>query len=235
MIPLRDENPSVRTPMVTRTIIVLNVIAFIYELMVGPHLRDLFFMWGLVPARITAALAGETNLATAALTTVTSTFLHAGWLHLIGNMWYLWIFGDNVEDRMGHGRFLLFYIVAGLSSGILHIFFNGDSRIPTVGASGAIAGVLGAYLALFPRARVITLVPFIVFFQVMALPAVVVLGLWFVFQFFSGALSLAASTSQSGGTAWWGHIGGFAFGVVFGRLLAMRPPTPSRAWVDGQA
>jgi len=234
MIPLRDENPSLRAPMVTRTIIVLNVIAFIYELMLGPHLRDLFFAWGLVPARITAALAGETNLVTAAFTAFTSTFLHAGWLHLIGNMWYLWIFGDNVEDRLGHGRFLLFYVAAGLASGVLHVFFNGDSRIPTVGASGAIAGVLGAYLTLFPRARVITLVPFIVFFQVMALPAVVVLGLWFVFQFFSGALALAyTSSSQTGGTAWWGHIGGFVFGLVFGRLLALRQPNPSRAWVDG--
>ena len=234
MIPLRDENPSLRTPMVTRTIIVLNVIAFIYELMLGPQLRDLFFAWGLVPARITAALAGETSLVPAALTAFTSTFLHAGWLHLIGNMWYLWIFGDNVEDRLGHGRFLLFYVAAGLASGVLHFVANGDSRIPTVGASGAIAGVLGAYLTLFPRARVITLVPFIVFFQVMALPAVVVLGLWFVFQFFSGAMALAyTSSSQTGGTAWWGHIGGFVFGLLFGKLLALRQPAPSRAWTEG--
>ena len=234
MIPLRDENPSLSPPVVTRVLIALNVVAFVYELMLGPHLRGLFMTWGLVPARISAALAGAAEPISAFSTALTSMFLHAGWLHLIGNMWYLWIFGDNVEDRMGRVRFLLFYIAAGLASGVLHVFFNGDSQIPTVGASGAIAGVLGAYLTLFPRARVITLVPFIVFFQVMALPAVVVLGLWFVFQFFSGAMSLAyTSSSQTGGTAWWGHIGGFAFGVLFGRLLALRPQARSRAWLEG--
>jgi membrane associated rhomboid family serine protease len=232
MIPLRDENPSLSPPVVTRVLIALNVIAFVYELMLGPHLRAMFMTFGLVPARIQMALAGETAAIPAFATALTSMFLHAGWLHLIGNMWYLWIFGDNVEDRLGRVRFLLFYIGAGLASGFLHVFFNGDSRIPTVGASGAIAGVLGAYLTMFPRARVITLVPFIVFFQVMALPAVVVLGLWFVFQFFSGALSLA-STTGTGGTAWWGHIGGFAFGFLFGRLFALRPQPRSRAWIEG--
>jgi membrane associated rhomboid family serine protease len=232
MIPLRDENPSLRPPVVTRVLIALNVIAFVYELMLGPGLRGLFLSWGLVPARITAALAGEGNLVPALATALTSTFLHAGWLHLIGNMWYLWIFGDNVEDQLGHVRYLLFYIVAGLASGVLHVAFNRGSTIPTVGASGAIAGVLGAYLTLFPRARVITLVPLIVFFQVMSLPAVVVLGLWFVFQFFSGALALAYTSGSTGGTAWWGHIGGFAFGVLFGRLLALRPPQRSEAWLE---
>jgi membrane associated rhomboid family serine protease len=232
MIPLRDENPSVRPPVVTRVLISLNVIAFVYELMLGPGLRGLFLSWGLVPARITAALAGDANLVPALATALTSTFLHAGWLHLIGNMWYLWIFGDNVEDRLGHVRYLLFYIVAGLASGMLHVVFNRTSTIPTVGASGAIAGVLGAYLALFPRARVITLVPLIVFFQVMALPAVVVLSLWFVYQFFAGALALAYTSGSTGGTAWWGHIGGFAFGVLFGRLLALRPPQRSEAWLE---
>jgi membrane associated rhomboid family serine protease len=232
MIPLRDENPSLTTPVVTRVLIALNVIAFVYELMLGPELRGLFMSWGLVPARISAALAGDASIAAFA-TALTSIFLHAGWLHLIGNMWYLWIFGDNVEDRLGHGRFLLFYLAAGLASGILHVLFNSGSAIPTVGASGAIAGVLGAYLTLFPHARVITLVPFIVFFQVMALPAVVVLGLWFVFQFFSGALTLAyTNAAQTGGTAWWGHIGGFAFGFLFARLLAMKPQPHSRAWLE---
>jgi hypothetical protein len=142
-------------------------------------------------------------------------FLHGGWFHFLGNMLYLWVFGDNVEDRLGHFRFLIFYLVCGLSAAALHIFTNPYSKMPTVGASGAIAGVLGAYLVLFPRARVLTLVPILFFFQLMELPAVIFLGIWFIFQFFSGALSLTAGGgSDVGGTAWWAHIGGFIAGVI---------------------
>ncbi len=230
MIPLRDENPSETRPFVTWTLIALNVAAFLYELRLGPELREFMFHWGLVPARVTLAVRdGAEPILQAGLPFLSSMFLHGGWMHLIGNMWYLAIFGDNVEDRFGHFRFLVFYLIAGLAGGALHYGFNLGSEIPTVGASGAIAGVLGAYLAAFPRARIITLVPFFLFFQLMALPAVVVLGLWFVFQFFSGALSLAWTT-QGGGVAWWGHIGGFGFGFIVMKLLGGR--RRSRAWVE---
>ncbi|NOT33509.1 MAG: rhomboid family intramembrane serine protease [Candidatus Eisenbacteria bacterium] len=215
MIPLRDENPSGRTPHLTRLIILINALVFVYELSLGPALQEFALAFGIVPAHVSNALAGRGNLVTDALVPLfTSMFLHGGWLHLISNMWYLWIFGDNIEDQFGHLGFVLFYLGAGLASGLLHFAMQTGSPIPTVGASGAIAGVLGAYVVLFPRARVITLVPLFVFIQLMALPAVVVLGLWFVTQFFNGALSLLYTSDSGGGVAWWGHIGGFAFGVL---------------------
>jgi membrane associated rhomboid family serine protease len=232
VIPLRDENPSSIVPVVTRSLILLNVGVFFYEVSLGPALGAFFGEFGLVPLRLFEALRGAENPFPVVGTVFSSTFLHGGWLHLIGNMWYLWIFGDNVEDRMGHGKFTVFYVAGGAASGVLHAMMNPDSPLPTVGASGAIAAVLGAYLVLFPHARIITLVPVFIVIQLMALPAVVVLGLWFVFQFFSGALSLYAS-GASGGTAWWGHIGGFAFGVLLGRLLGARSAARrSRAWVE---
>ena len=222
MIPLRDENPAQRRALITWLLIAANVAAFFYEIVLGPELRGFVFDWGLGPARVSHALSGgEEPILVAGLPFFTSMFLHGGWMHLVGNLWYLAIFGDNIEDRLGRFGFLFFYLLAGLAGGFLHYFFNASSRVPAVGASGAIAGVLGAYLVAFPGARIITLVPLFPFFQLMALPAVVVLGLWFVFQFFSGALSLAWAGSAGGGTAWWGHIGGFAFGVItmlfFGR------------------
>jgi membrane associated rhomboid family serine protease len=232
MFPLRDENPPGSVPVVTRVLIVLNCAAFIYELGLGAELQRFMFTWGMVPLRITLALReGSESPLSAALPLLSSVFLHGGWTHLIGNMWYLWIFGDNVEDRLGKLRYLLFYLGAGVAAGLLHLYFNPLSRVPAVGASGAIAGVLGAYLLAFPGARVITLVPLFPFFQLMALPAGVVLGFWFVFQFFSGTLSLAWTTASSGGTAWWGHVGGFVFGFVAMMLMGGRR-RPSRAWVD---
>jgi len=212
MFPLRDENHSQSAPIVTRILIALNVAAFLYELLLGRALTPFVLTWAMIPARLTLAAHGEEAVALPWLTLLTSMFLHGGWLHLIGNMWYLWIFGDNVEDRLGHVRFLVFYLAAGIVAALLHYAINPTSEAPTVGASGAIAGVLGAYLVAFPRARIITLVPLFPFFQVMALPAVVVLGLWFVIQFFSGALSFGFGSG--GGVAWWAHVGGFAFGIV---------------------
>ncbi len=218
MFPLRDENPSRSAPVITRVLIVFNAVAFLYQVTLGTGLGPFMYTWGMVPARITLAVQhGEESIAGPGLTLITSMFLHGGWLHLVGNMWYLWIFGDNVEDRLGRGRYLLFYLVSGLVAALLHYALNPVSRVPTVGASGAIAGVLGAYLVAFPRARVVTLVPLFPFFQVMALPAVVVLGLWFVMQFFSGFLSLGFGSG--GGVAWWAHIGGFVFGLIGMRLL----------------
>ena len=232
MIPLRDENPSRTVPVVTRFLILANVVAFVYTLGLGQQVREFAYVWGTVPARLTLALSDHSEpVLSAAVPLFTSMFLHGGIAHLLGNMWYLWIFGDNVEDRLGHFGFLMFYLAAGLAAGITHVVFNPTSRVPAVGASGAIAGVLGSYLVAFPRARVVTLIPFFPFIQIIALPAAVVLGLWFVFQFFSGALSLAWSPREAGGVAWWAHIGGFVVGVVvmpiFGR------GTRSRAEIEG--
>ncbi len=227
MIPLRDENPVQSVPVVTRALLVANLGVFLWELLLGPDLRIAYYGWGLVPERLMAAFSGQTSLPAALVTLLTSMFMHGGWLHLIGNMWYLWIFGDNVEDRLGHAGFLVFYLAAGVASAVLHVAVHPWSSVPTVGASGAIAGVLGAYAVLFPRTRIVTLVPIFFFFQVIALPALLVLGMWFVLQFFSGALSLGM---PGGGVAWWAHIGGFLFGALIMRLLAGRGP--SRAWVE---
>ena len=230
MIPLRDYNPSRTVPFVTRAIIVVNVLVFFYELTLGDATTDFLNDWGVVPGRLFVSLSGDTSLPRELATVLTSMFLHGGWLHLIGNMWYLWIFGDNVEDRLGRIRYLFFYLAAGVTAGVIHSVANSSSRVPTVGASGAIAAVLGAYAVEFPRARVITLIPFFPFVQVVALPAMIVLGLWFVFQFFSGALSLAwAGAGGGGGIAWWAHIGGFLFGAILMKALARRR---SRAWVE---
>ena len=141
-------------------------------------------------------------------------FLHAGWLHLVGNMLYLWIFGDNIEDRLGHFTFLIFYLLCGLGAGVVHTLLNYQTVVPSIGASGAIAGVLGAYLVSYPRARVLTLVPIFVFVQFIEIPALLVLGFWFVMQFLYGAASLAATTPNSGGVAWWAHVGGFVVGML---------------------
>jgi hypothetical protein len=232
MFPLRDENPSHSTPVITRALIAINVAAFVYQVMLGEALGPFVYAWGMVPARVTLAVQyGDEPITGPGLTLLTSMFLHGGWFHLIGNMWYLWIFGDNVEDRLGRARFLIFYLLSGIVAGLLHYVLNPTSRMPTVGASGAIAGVLGGYLVAFPRARILTLVPLFPFFQVMALPAVVVLGLWFVMQFFSGFLSLGFG-GTGGGVAWWAHVGGFAFGLIVVKLLGGGGRRPSEAWVE---
>jgi membrane associated rhomboid family serine protease len=228
MIPLRDDNPAQRVPFVTRTIIVLNVLAFVYELTLSDGTHELLRDWGVVPGRLFAALTGETSLPVELLTLLTSMFLHGGWLHLIGNMWYLWIFGDNVEDRMGHGRFLLFYLGAGIFAALFHSALMPGSPMPTVGASGAIAGVLGAYAFAFPRAKVLTLVPIFFFFQIIAIPAMILLGIWFAFQFIAGTMSFGAA-GGSAGVAWWAHIAGFVFGFL--AMMAMSRRAQSRAEV----
>ncbi len=228
MIPIRDENPVESAPVVTRGLIALNVAIFLYELLQGPELTGFVFRWGMVPIRVTLALhQGTEPLQAPAATFLTSMFLHGGWAHLIGNMWYLWVFGDNIEDRLGKLRFLAFYLLAGVVASGVEYALHPTLRAPTLGASGAIAGVLGAYALLFPGARVLTLMPF---FQIVPLPALLVLGLWFVLQFFSGWLSLSASLS--GGIAWWAHIAGFAFGLATVKLFERRRRTASHAWVE---
>jgi membrane associated rhomboid family serine protease len=214
MIPLKDLNPRATKPFVTVLIILVNVVVFIYELSLGPRVgRAFLFEYGMIPARVELLLSGHVVSLTQTFTPLlTSMFLHGGWLHIIGNMWFLWIFGDNVEDFLGHWDYLLFYLVCGIGAGVVHTLANLSSTVPAVGASGAISGVLGAYIVLFPRSRVLTLVPLVFFFFTVQLPAVVILGYWFLIQFLSGLSALGAQTG--GGTAWWAHIGGFILGAV---------------------
>jgi membrane associated rhomboid family serine protease len=220
MIPLRDRNPSGSFPSVTLALIAANTLVFLYEVQLGPELRHFVARFALTPAEVTGdVLYGTASLAGTAMPFVTSMFLHGGWLHLIGNMWFLWIFGDNVEDTLGSFRYLLFYLACGLGAAGIHFAISPSSTAPTLGASGAIAGVLGAYAILFPGARVLTLVPIFLFLQIMELPALVVLGLWFVLQLFNG--SFALSSSAGPGIAWWAHIGGFLVGALL--ILLVRP------------
>jgi membrane associated rhomboid family serine protease len=216
MLPLRDDIPSNRFPLVTVALIVVNAFVFIQELSLGPRLEETFFRWALVPARYTDGSAlRELSLLGLVGPFFSSMFLHGGWIHLIGNMWTLWIFGDNVEDRVGHGKFLLLYLLSGIAAGALHIATNSSSAIPTIGASGAVAGVMGAYLRFFPHARVHTVIPPFVWGPIFDLPAVVFLGWWLLLQFFNGALSLVGQ-GDYGGVAWWAHVGGFIFGMLVG-------------------
>jgi hypothetical protein len=227
MIPLRDDTPRFSTPFVTYFIIALNTLVFLFELSVSEQgrgaLNGLIYHFGVVPWRFDHVLAAwpASSLTGLFLPVLTSMFLHASWLHLIGNMWFLWIFGDNIEDYLGHFSYLLFYLVCGFAAAITHILLNAGSRLPSVGASGAIAGVMGAYFVLYPKARVMMWFPPIFFFH---LPAWLVLGYWFFMQFLSGAATSIAETSQTnGGIAFWAHVGGFVAGVVLIKVLPARP------------
>jgi hypothetical protein len=220
MIPLRDRNPSGSFPAVTIAIIAACTAVFVYELSLGRGVLGFIAEFALVPGQISYGVqSGEIGIGSLASPFLTSMFLHGGWLHLIGNMWFLWIFGDNVEDTLGSFRFLLFYVIAGVAAGVTHYALQPTSPIPTVGASGAIAGVLGGYLVLFPGARVVTLVPIGFFLQLMELPAALMIGLWFLVQLLSGALSLGIG---GGGVAWWAHVGGFLAGLLLVRILTPR-------------
>jgi membrane associated rhomboid family serine protease len=220
VIPLKDKNPTHRVPVVTIALIVANIAVFLYEVSLGPQLEQFLFAFGVVPNDIVGSFAlGKIRIG-GLLPMFTSLFVHGGWLHLGGNMLYLWVFGDNVEDKLGHGRYLVFYLVCGLVASLLHVFIDPNSTVPTVGASGAISGILGAYLLMFPRARVITVIPIFVFLQFVELPALLVLGFWFVMQFFNGLISLGYETGGMGGVAWWAHIGGFVAGLVL--ILPLR-------------
>jgi membrane associated rhomboid family serine protease len=207
-IPLRDENPSGKFPFVNVCLILANIAVFVYQLTLRPHAFQIFVTANaMVPARIPAVFNGYGSFEAAFLPLVTSMFLHAGIAHILGNMVFLGIFGDNVEAAFGHLRYLLFYFVCGVGAGLMHIAFNFNSHIPALGASGAISGVLGAYIVLEPRNRILTLI----FIFLVRVPASVVLGLWFVLQFLSGIGSLG--TTANGGVAVWAHIGGFLLGL----------------------
>ncbi len=222
MIPLRDDAPRFSYPAVTLVLVLLNVAVFLYQVylsLVSAQAQVVFVeTFGAIPLRAGYALAGKYPLMEGVAPVFTSIFLHGGWLHLIGNMWFLWIFGDNVEDELGHFPYLVFYVACGVLASVAHVVANPQSTVPAVGASGAIAGVMGAYLVRFPWARIITLVPIFFFFTTIEIPAVLMLFYWFAIQFFSGAASFASGSS--GGVAWWAHVGGFVAGAA---LIWSRP------------
>lgn len=212
MIPLRSTERVYSTTYVTIGLIAVNLLIFLYEIALNPYSQDAFIRhYGLVPDQVHLS-----NL-------FTSMFLHGGWLHVLGNMWFLYIYGRNVEDLMGSAKFFFFYIICGVIAAVVHVFFNPFSRVPTVGASGAIAGVMGAYLVKFPRARILTLVPVFVFLTTLEIPAALLLLYWFALQFFSGVGSIGYSQVSTGGIAWFAHIGGFLGGMALVFLFGARP------------
>ncbi len=220
MIPIRDTIRSQTYPIVNIVLIAINVAVFLIELSQGQALDKFIFVYGLVPARYSVPqFSSYFTVSQQVIAFLSFMFLHGGFLHLLGNMWSLYIFGDNVEDRLGHFRYLVFYLLCGLASGISHLALNWHSEIPTIGASGAIAGVMGAYFILYPKAKVLTLVPIFFFIQFVELPAFLFLGIWFLLQF----LSAAGASAQAGGIAWWAHIGGFIFGIIFLKLFEVLP------------
>ena len=216
MIPLRDVIPSRTFPYVTITIIVLNALVWILEVSMPPNtLNQVLYTYGVVPADFHVP------------TLVSSMFLHASWSHVIGNMWYLWIFGDNVEDRCGHGRFIVFYLLCGCVAALGQIAMNPTSMLPTIGASGAIAGMMGAYFVLYPHSRVLTLVP-VFWFEIIEVPAIVLLGFWFLMQLFSAGAVASAANGGGGGVAFAAHVAGFLVGM--GGVFVFRQREQARVW-----
>ena len=234
MFPIGDTVPRRNVPIATWLLILINCLVFLFETAMPQHtLERFFYLFGIVPARYT-----HPNWALWIGLPIddywpflTSMFLHGGWVHVIGNMWTLWIFGDNVEDRMGPGRFVVFYLVCGFIAGLVHSLTNPDSTLPTIGASGAIAGVMGAYFFLFPYSRLIVVVPILFFPFFFEMPAVIYLGFWALTQFFSGALSLGNAGSV-GGVAFWAHAGGFAGGIVLHHFFVRRASVYRRPFRD---
>jgi membrane associated rhomboid family serine protease len=220
MIPLRDDNPTTLKPVITIGLMVLCTLAFFWQLSLGAHAEAVIQALGVMPAALfgNQSLPPELRQIPAALTIVTSMFLHGGWMHLIGNMLYLWIFGNNVEDAMGHGRFVVFYLLCGVAAVLAQALPAPDSTIPMIGASGAISGVLGAYLLLYPRARVLVLIPLGYFSRMVYLPAMLVLGFWFLLQFFS----ILLTDPNQPGVAFGAHAGGFVAGMLLIPLFKRR-------------
>jgi membrane associated rhomboid family serine protease len=214
MFPLRDTIPSQTFPFVTLSLILINLLIFLYEVSLGAQLNSFIYTFGVIPLNYTTTLLTDPIKIIPFIPPLfTSIFLHGGWMHVISNMWYLWIFGDNIEDKTGHFRFLIFYLSCGILATIAHIFINPTSEIPTIGASGAIAGVMGAYILLFPKSKITTLIFLFIFIQIVEIRAIFFLGFWIVIQVISGMFSVGL-TGQSGGVAWWAHIGGFLSGVL---------------------
>ena len=216
MFPLRDTQPSYSRPLITVLIIIINVVVYLHEISLDDYSLNYFIAhYGLVPARFHFS------------TVLTSMFLHAApglsaWMHIIGNMWFLWIFGDNVEDAFGHFKYLAFYFLCGIAGSLTQVVFSAGSRVPMIGASGAIAGVMGAYLIKYPKARIVTLVFIFVFFTTIEVPASLILAYWFLIQFFSGVGTIGYSHVSQGGTAFFAHIGGFIAGMILVGVLGTR-------------
>ncbi len=227
MVPLKDENPVKITPYVTYILIVLNILAFIYELSLNPQQLNTFFhLFAIVPQELTASFQGiSVNQDVPEVATlITSQFLHAGFTHIIFNMLFLWIFGNNIEEQLGRAKYLFFYLACGVLAGLSQWFFASTSTIPSLGASGAIAGVMGAYIFKFPQAKIVTLVPLGFFFPIFRIPALYFLGFWFVQQAFNGIASFEVQVNvgmESGGVAYWAHAGGFIFGAILGWMLGL--------------
>ncbi|MBI4965730.1 MAG: rhomboid family intramembrane serine protease [Desulfomonile tiedjei] len=230
MIPLRDSNPSATVPIVTIVLIVINSIVWLYEVSLGARADQFIVEYGLIPVRFLNFYRYSGGLTDNAIVPLfSSIFMHAGWLHVIGNMWFLWIFGDNVEDRLGHITYLIFYILCGLGSSLIHVFFNTGSQIPTIGASGAISGVLGAYLVSFPHARIHTLLIIFIIIRFVELPAFIFLIIWFAFQFISGTAQIGAR-GDVGGVAYWAHMGGFVVGILLLWIMPKKPVYRTTRW-----
>jgi rhomboid family protein len=222
MFPIRDTIPSKNYPVVNNTIIGINVILFLFEMSQGANLDRFIYIYGLVPARYSMPqISSYFTTGQQLLSWLSFMFLHGGFWHLLGNMWFLYIFGDNVEDRLGPFRYLVFYLLCGITSGLSHLLFNLHSNMPTIGASGAIAGVMGAYLILHPHSKILTLIPIIFIPWFIEIPAFFFLGFWFVIQF----LSATGSHGNISGIAWWAHIGGFVFGIVLLKIFLAIPET----------
>ncbi len=222
MIPIRDTIPSKNYPVVNHTIIGINVALYLFEMSQGANLDRFIYIYGLVPARYSVPqIAAYFSTFQQFFSLFSFMFLHGGFFHLLGNMWFLYIFGDNIEDRLGPFRYIAFYLLCGITSGLSHLVLNFHSTMPTIGASGAIAGVMGAYLILHPHAKILTLIPIIIIPWFVEIPAFFFLGLWFVLQF----LNATGTHGGAGGIAWWAHIGGFVFGIVFLKILLALPET----------
>ena len=222
MIPLRDTTPTRNYPIVNTILIGINVAIFLVQLTQGTEWNRFVYTYGLVPARYSIPqYSAYFNTYQQALSFVSYMFLHGGLIHLLGNMWSLYIFGDNVEDRLGPVRYLFFYLLCGIASGVSHLLLNLNSNLPTIGASGAIAGVMGAYFILHPRSKILTLIPILFIPYFIEIPAYFFLGIWFLLQF----INAAVSQGQTGGVAWWAHIGGFVFGIIFLKSLLVLPET----------
>ena len=226
MFPLKDDIPSQHFPVVNLWLIVVNILCFIYELSLGQEMESFIVGHGFVPARFVAEQAGNVMSLGRYAPIFSSMFLHGGLLHVFSNLWMLWIFGDNVEDRMGHGRYLLFYLLCGVAAAFGQFLSNPHARVPMIGASGAISGVLGAYVFLFPRARILTFIPIFILFYLAEIPAYFFIGFWFLMQFLQGAAQHAAVGGLvEGGVAWWAHVGGFVAGII---LLFFFKHTPGK-------
>src|ERR1700691_4373254 len=231
MIPLKDMTPRRSVPVMTLLLIAANVIVFLHQISLSPAQADAFVrLYGLVPSKLNLTMAGRHySFADALIPLFTCMFLHGGWLDIIGDMWFLWIFGANVEDRMGTAAYLLFYLVCGIGSSIAQTLFSWGSHIPSLGASGAIAGVLGAYIVFFPGSQISALVTLLIIWFRARVPAMVFIGLWFVMQFVSGIGSLGSTgAAASGGVAWWAHVGGFLLGMLIAFIMSLSTRSVAR-------